>query len=58
MKRKPFCYKSLEKKLFEKNTDSREAELYNYVSEKLTGNGFEHYEVSNFAKENSRSSII
>ena len=53
--KKTVLYKSLEKKLFEKNTDSREAELYNYVSEKLTGNGFEHYEVSNFAKENSRS---
>jgi oxygen-independent coproporphyrinogen-3 oxidase len=53
--KKTVLYKSLERKLFTKNTDTAEAKLYNYVSEKLTENGFVHYEVSNFAKKNYRS---
>lgn len=45
-------YKSLERKLFKKNSENKEANLYRYVSDKLTQNGFRHYEVSNFALEN------
>ena len=48
-------YKSLQKNLFKKNPDSVEAELYSFVSEKLISNGFEHYEVSNFAKDGYKS---
>ncbi len=48
-------YKSLQKNLFKKNTDNIEAELYSFVSEKLISNGFQHYEVSNFAKEGYKS---
>lgn len=44
-------YKSLERNLVKKNSEPQEAELYNYVSGKLTSSGFNHYEVSNFAKE-------
>ncbi|MDQ3020033.1 MAG: radical SAM family heme chaperone HemW [Bacteroidota bacterium] len=45
-------YKSLQKNLIIKNPDSVEAELYNFVSEKLISNGYNQYEVSNFAAEN------
>ncbi|MEO8665143.1 MAG: radical SAM family heme chaperone HemW, partial [Ignavibacteria bacterium] len=45
-------YKSLQKNLVKKNLDSTEAEMYDFVSGKLTSAGFRHYEVSNFAKEN------
>lgn len=53
--KKTVLYKSLEKNIFEKNTDFTEALLYRYVSDKLTGYGYEHYEVSNFAKDKFRS---
>ena len=48
-------FKSLQRNIVKKNPDSVEAELYAFVSEKLTSNGFEHYEVSNFAKEGYKS---
>ncbi len=51
---KTVLYKSLQKNLIKKNPDSLEAELYSFVSEKLISNGYNHYEVSNFAKENYR----
>ena len=44
-------YKSLQKNLVKKNTDSKEGDFYNFVSGKLSSNGYHHYEVSNFAKE-------
>lgn len=48
-------YKSLQKNIFKKNPDSTDAELYAFVSEKLISNGFQHYEVSNFAKDGYQS---
>ncbi len=42
-------YKSLQKNLVKKNPDNIEAELYGFVSEKLISEGYDHYEVSNFA---------
>ncbi len=48
-------YKSLQKDLFKKNTDSAEAELYAFVSDKLISAGYKHYEVSNFAKDGYQS---
>jgi len=48
-------YKSLEKKIFKKNSENTEANLYRYVSDKLIRKGFIHYEVSNFALENYQS---
>lgn len=44
-------YKSLQKNLVTKNTDSKEGDFYNFVSGKLSSHGYHHYEVSNFAKE-------
>jgi oxygen-independent coproporphyrinogen-3 oxidase len=44
-------YKSLHKNLVKQNPDAVEAELFNFVSEKLMLNGYGHYEVSNFSKE-------
>ena len=49
---KTVLFKSLQKNLVKKNPDNVEAELYNFVSEKLISNGYGHYEVSNFSKEN------
>ncbi|MDQ3193837.1 MAG: radical SAM family heme chaperone HemW [Bacteroidota bacterium] len=48
-------YKSFQKNLVSKNPDTVEGEMFNFVSGKLTSNGFKHYEVSNFAKENYQS---
>ena len=48
-------YKSLQRNLIRKNPDSVEAELYAFVSEKLISNGYDHYEVSNFAKKGYKS---
>lgn len=44
-------YKTLQKNLIKKNSDSSEGDFYNFVSEKLISNGYKHYEVSNFAKD-------
>ncbi|MBK8550580.1 MAG: radical SAM family heme chaperone HemW [Ignavibacteria bacterium] len=49
---KTVLYKSLQKNLVKRNPDLLEAELYSFVSEKLISNGYDHYEVSNFAKKN------
>lgn len=43
-------HKSLEKNLIEKNSEFREAELYEFVSQIIVSSGFNHYEVSNFSK--------
>lgn len=48
-------YKAWLKNIVKKNSDNTEAELYNFVSDKLISHGFHHYEVSNFAKENFKS---
>lgn len=48
-------YKSLQRNIVKKNPDSVEAELYSFVSEKLISNGYDHYEVSNFAKKGYKS---
>ncbi|MEP7146072.1 MAG: radical SAM family heme chaperone HemW [bacterium] len=48
-------YKSLQKNLVRKNAEAIEGEMYDFVSEKLTSNGFDHYEVSNFAIQNYQS---
>ncbi|MEO8210408.1 MAG: radical SAM family heme chaperone HemW [bacterium] len=47
-------YKSLQKSLVKKNPDSVEAELYSFVAEKLISNGYNHYEISNFAADGFR----
>ena len=44
-------FKSLQRNEIKKNSDSTEAELYDFVSHKLISAGFKHYEVSNFAIE-------
>ncbi|MEO8446869.1 MAG: radical SAM family heme chaperone HemW [bacterium] len=44
-------YKAYQKKLVKKNSDSKEAEMYSYVSDRLTSSGYRHYEVSNFSVE-------
>ncbi|HMS66239.1 MAG TPA: radical SAM family heme chaperone HemW [Ignavibacteria bacterium] len=48
-------YKSLQKDLTKKNSNNTEGDFYNFVSNKLTSNGYKHYEVSNFAKEGFQS---
>ncbi|MBS1519051.1 MAG: radical SAM family heme chaperone HemW [Bacteroidetes bacterium] len=48
-------YKSFEKEPAMKNDPSLEAELYLSVSEKIISEGFDHYEVSNFAKKGFES---
>lgn len=48
-------YKSLQKKLFSKNPDNTEGDFYKFVSDKLTSNGYKHYEVSNFSKDGFHS---
>jgi oxygen-independent coproporphyrinogen-3 oxidase len=42
-------YKDLEMKRVKRNTDEKEAELYDYLSEMLTKAGYNHYEISNYA---------
>ena len=48
-------YKQLLKKIITPNGDKLEAELYEFVSDKLTSEGFINYEISNFAKEGYES---
>jgi len=43
-------YTLLKKNIVTQNEDSLEAELYSFVSDFLMQNGFNHYEVSNYAK--------
>lgn len=43
-------HRAWQRNLVQKNPENTEAELYKFVSDKLTSNGFIHYEVSNFAK--------
>jgi len=45
----------LMKEVVSQNSDALEAELYEFVSDKLTTEGFVHYEISNFAKEGFES---
>lgn len=52
---KTLLFKELLKKTVTQNSDTLEAELYEFVSEKLTSEGFKHYEISNFAKEGFES---
>ena len=52
---KTLLYKQLMKKAVSQNSDTLEAELYEFVSDKLTTEGFTHYEISNFAKEGFES---
>ncbi len=47
-------YKSMREKKIERNPESSEAEHFEFVSNKLIEEGFEHYEISNFAKRNFR----
>ena len=48
-------YKQLTEKAVSQNSDALEAELYEFVSDKLTSEGFIHYEISNFNKEGFES---
>ena len=48
---KTVLHKMLKDKVIRKNTSDKEAEYYKFVSEKLNASGFNHYEVSNFAKK-------
>lgn len=48
---KTVLFKSLQRNIIKKNTDSVEAELFNFVGDKLGAAGFNHYEVSNFARD-------
>jgi len=52
---KTLLYKQLMEKIVTPNDDKHEAELYEFVSDKLTSEGFQHYEISNFAKEGYES---
>ena len=52
---KTLLYKQFMKKIITPNGDEHEAELYEFVSNKLTSEGFKHYEISNFAKEGYES---
>jgi oxygen-independent coproporphyrinogen-3 oxidase len=48
-------YTLLQKNLVVQNQDSVESDLYSYVSDFLIENGFNHYEVSNYAKSGYQS---
>ncbi|MBS1515743.1 MAG: radical SAM family heme chaperone HemW [Bacteroidetes bacterium] len=48
-------YNLFRKNLVTKNEDSLEAELYSLVTDFLTSRGFNHYEVSNYAKPGYQS---
>jgi oxygen-independent coproporphyrinogen-3 oxidase len=52
---KTLLYKQLMTKSVSQNSEALEAELYEFVSDKLTTEGFQHYEISNFAKEGFES---
>lgn len=44
-------YKTLGKGEIKKNSNSKEAEFFKFVTDKLVSNAYRHYEISNFAKE-------
>ncbi len=48
-------YNLMQRKKIVMNDDELESKLYLLFSEKLTENGYEHYEVSNYAKKGYRS---
>ena len=52
---KTILYKQLMKEVVSQNNEALEAELYEFISDKLTTEGFQHYEISNFAKEGFES---
>ncbi|MBL7128330.1 MAG: radical SAM family heme chaperone HemW [Ignavibacteria bacterium] len=52
---KTLLYKQFMKKIVTPNRDEHESELYEFVSNKLITEGYQHYEISNFAKEGYES---
>lgn len=52
---KTLLYKQLMKKAVSQNSNDLEAKLYEFVSDKLTTEGYNQYEISNFAKEGYES---
>jgi len=47
-----FFYQKLQKKQFEAVAEDVSVDLFQHLRKKLQGNGFMHYEISNFAKDN------